>query len=234
MSNTQFKTDKTRSEERPARRRYVLQLNCMLDGHAAGVLRRKNMLLKETTSKQDRIDIALEMYNLIGITKKTLRKTKIGWFVVLIIGIGTLVMGYFMRTTGKNGNFRYFIYLFGIFYIIRSMIGLIFLEREYKARVAKKLKKYDAEVLKRYNISENIETIIEVTDSYIETVSLGTISRYNLQDYITNSESEKFYILEFSNGRYIFLKKEILGKKENYDAIIKTIEEKENILLSGR
>ena len=121
----------------------------MLDGHAAGVLRRKNMLLKETTSKQDRIDIALEMYNLIGITKKTLRKTKIGWFVVLIIGIGTLVMGYFMRTTGKNGNFRYFIYLFGIFYIIRSMIGLIFLEREYKARVAKKLKKYDAEVLKR-------------------------------------------------------------------------------------
>ena len=32
MSNTQFKTDKTRSEERPARRRYVLQLNCMLDG----------------------------------------------------------------------------------------------------------------------------------------------------------------------------------------------------------
>ncbi|WP_432848940.1 hypothetical protein, partial [Treponema denticola] len=206
----------------------------MLDGHAAGVLRRKNMLLKETTSKQDRIDIALEMYNLIGITKKTLRKTKIGWFVVLIIGIGTLVMGYFMRTTGKNGNFRYFIYLFGIFYIIRSMIGLIFLEREYKARVAKKLKKYDAEVLKRYNISENIETIIEVTDSYIETVSLGTISRYNLQDYITNSESEKFYILEFSNGRYIFLKKEILGKKENYDAIIKTIEEKENILLSGR
>ena len=192
------------------------------------------MLLKETTSKQDRIDIALEMYNLIGITKKTLRKTKIGWFVVLIIGIGTLVMGYFMRTTGKNGNFRYFIYLFGIFYIIRSMIGLIFLEREYKARVAKKLKKYDAEVLKRYNISENIETIIEVTDSYIETVSLGTISRYNLQDYITNSESEKFYILEFSNGRYIFLKKEILGKKDNYDAIIKTIEEKENILLSGR
>ena len=192
------------------------------------------MVLKETTSKQDRIDIALEMYNLIGITKKTLRKTKIGWFVVLIIGIGTLVMGYFMRTTGKNGNFRYFIYLFGIFYIIRSMIGLIFLEREYKARVAKKLKKYDAEVLKRYNISENIETIIEVTDSYIETVSLGTISRYNLQDYITNSESEKFYILEFSNGRYIFLKKEILGKKENYDAIIKTIEEKENILLSGR
>ncbi|MGI5080154.1 prevent-host-death family protein [Treponema denticola] len=192
------------------------------------------MLLKETTSKQDRIDIALEMYNLIGITKKTLRKTKIGWFVVLIIGIGTLVMGYFMRTTGKNGNFRYFIYLFGIFYIIRSMIGLIFLEREYKARVAKKLKKYDAEVLKRYNISENIETIIEVTDSYIETVSLGTISRYNLQDYITNSESERFYILEFSNGRYIFLKKEILGKKENYDAIIKTIEEKENILLSGR
>ena len=192
------------------------------------------MVLKETTSKQDRIDIALEMYNLIGITKKTLRKTKIGWFVVLIIGIGTLVMGYFMRTTGKNGNFRYFIYLFGIFYIIRSMIGLIFLEREYKARVAKKLKKYDAEVLKRYNISENIETIIEVTDSYIETVSLGTISRYNLQDYITNSESKKFYIIEFSNGRYIFLKKEILGKKENYDAIIKTIEEKENILLSGR
>ena len=31
VSNTQFKTDETRSEERPAKRRYVLQLNCMLD-----------------------------------------------------------------------------------------------------------------------------------------------------------------------------------------------------------
>lgn len=30
VSNTQFKTDKTRSEERSARRQYVLQLNCML------------------------------------------------------------------------------------------------------------------------------------------------------------------------------------------------------------
>ena len=30
-SNTQFKTDKTRSEERPAKRRYILQLNCMLE-----------------------------------------------------------------------------------------------------------------------------------------------------------------------------------------------------------
>ena len=176
------------------------------------------MVLKETTSKQDRIDIALEMYNLIGITKKTLRKTKIGWVVVLIIGIGALVMGYCMRNTGKNDNFRYFIYLFGIFYIIRSMIGLFFLEREYKARIAKKLKKYDAEVLKRYNISENIET-----------VSLGTICRYNLQDYITNSESKKFYIIEFSNGRYIFLKKETFKNKENYDSIIKIIEENKTL-----
>ena len=37
-SNTQFKTDKTRSEERPARRRYVLQLNCMLSGLPFGQL----------------------------------------------------------------------------------------------------------------------------------------------------------------------------------------------------
>ena len=36
-SNTQFKTDKTRSEERLARGRYVLQLNCMLCAHATGV-----------------------------------------------------------------------------------------------------------------------------------------------------------------------------------------------------
>jgi hypothetical protein len=189
------------------------------------------MVLKETTSKQDRIDIALEMYNLIGITKKTLRKTKIGWSVVLIIGIGALAMGYCMRNTGKSGNFRYFsyLYVFGILYIIRSMVGLIFLEREYKSRATKKLKKYDAEVLRRYNISENIETTIEVTDSYVETVSLGTISRYNLQDYITNSESKKFYILEFSNGRYIFLKKETFKNKENYDSIIKIIEENKTL-----
>ena len=39
VSNTQFKTDKTRSEERPAKRRYVLQLNCMLEGRCAPLQR---------------------------------------------------------------------------------------------------------------------------------------------------------------------------------------------------
>ena len=38
-SNKQFKTDKTRSEERPARRRYVLQFNCMLEGRCAPLQR---------------------------------------------------------------------------------------------------------------------------------------------------------------------------------------------------
>ena len=47
-----------------------------------------------------------------------------------------------------------------------------------------------------------------------------------MEDYISYQESEKFYILEFKNGRYIFFKKELFENKESFDSIIKTIEEK--------
>lgn len=51
VSNTQFKTDKTRSEERPARRRYVLQLNCMLCLHTTGVKKGVKEMAKDIEPK---------------------------------------------------------------------------------------------------------------------------------------------------------------------------------------
>lgn len=190
------------------------------------------MVLKEITSEQDRINIALEMYKFTGITEKTLRKTKIGWLFVYSIGIVAILVGLWIRYLDKGDLFQYFLYIFGIIYILRPTLGLLFLEKEYNTRIAKKIRKYDKDILKKFNLSENIEGSIEITDSYIETSSLGTISKYNLQDYVANHESEQFYILEFSNGRYIFIKKDSFKDTEQYEKLVSEIENNKKIIIS--
>ena len=159
------------------------------------------MVLKEITSEQDRINIALEMYKFTGIKEKTLRKTKIGWLFVYSIGIVAILVGLWIRYLDKGDLFQYFLYIFGIIYILRPTLGLLFLEKEYNTRTAKKIRKYDKDILKKYDLSENIEGSIEITDSYIETSSLGTISKYNLQDvhaliWIMDKIMTKIYIKE--------------------------------------
>ncbi len=191
------------------------------------------MVLKEITSEQDRINIALEMYKFTGIKEKTIRKTKKVWLFVYLIGIVTILLGLGIRYLDKGDSFQYFLYIFGIIYILRPTFGLLFLEKEYNSRVAKKIRKYEKDILKKYNLSENIEGSIEITDSYIETSSLGTISKYNLQDYVANHESEQFYILEFSNGRYIFIKKSLFNNTEQYEKVVREIENNKKIIISS-
>jgi len=110
-------------------------------------------------------------------------------------------------------------------YFIRAVFANIFLKKSYKSRLIKNLKKYNATVRQKYNIGDTYETTTEIKDGYIESSSLGTITKYSLKDYVSKSENENFYIFEFTNGRYIFLKKENFPTKEKYDELVKEFEE---------
>ena len=186
------------------------------------------MVIKEEFSEQDNIDIALELYNLLGITNKKLRKSRILCCVNLALGIIMIILGFnFFKQSESIFFFPCFLLILGTVYVFRSIFGIIFLKRSYKSRLIKGLKKYNEATRKKYNISDTHEVATEIKDGYIETSSLGTIVKYSLKDYVTKLENERFYIFEFTNGRYIFFKKETFENKEKYDELVKEIVEAE-------
>ena len=184
------------------------------------------MEIKENISEQDSIDIQLELYNLVGMTSKKVRKARILWFVCLVLGILMIVYGFKFYKLNKSDYFAYFLLLLGIVYCFRSIFGIIFAKQNFKSRIIKNLKKYNAVARQKYNINDTYESRTEIKDGYIETSSLDTVTKFSLKDYVSKSENEKFYIFEFTNGRYIFLKKETFPNKEKYDELVKEIEKR--------
>ena len=184
------------------------------------------MQIREEISEQDSIDIGLESYNLTGMIKKKLFKARIMWFVVLALGIIMIIFGTsFLKT--NNSDFAFldiFLLFLGIVYCIRALFAIIFLKRNYKSRMIKNMKKYYTTIRQKYNLDETYEVITEIKDGYIESSSLGTITKYSLKDYISKSENERFYIFEFTNGRYLFFKKECFKTQEAYDELVNEFE----------
>lgn len=184
------------------------------------------MQIREEISEQDSIDIGLESYNLTGMIKKKLFKARIMWFVVLALGIIMIIFGTsFLKT--NNSDFAFldiFLLFLGIVYCIRALFAIIFLKRNYKSRMIKNMKKYYATIRQKYNLDETYEVITEIKDGYIESSSLGTITKYSLKDYISKSENERFYIFEFTNGRYFFFKKKCFKTQEAYDELVNEFE----------
>lgn len=186
------------------------------------------MIIKEELSEQDNIDISLELYELVGMTKKKLKKARAVWILNLVLGITMLVLGYSFYKNDQSDHlfFAIFFLLLGTFYFFRSVFAIIFLKKSYKARLIKSLKKYNATTRQRYNINDTYEVTTEIKDGYIETSSLGIITKYSLNDYVKKLENEKFYIFEFTNGRYIFFKKETFKDADQYNELVKEIEQK--------
>ena len=184
------------------------------------------MVIKENISEQDSIDIQLELYNLAGMTSKKVRKARILWGVCLALGILMIVYGFKFHKLNKSDylHLAYFFFLLGIVYCFRSIFAIIFAKQNLKSRIIKNFKKYNAVARQKYNINETYESTTEIKDGYIETSSLDTVTKFSLKDYVSKSENEKFYIFEFTNGRYIFFKKETFPNKEKYDELVNEIE----------
>lgn len=184
------------------------------------------MIIKEEISEQDSIDIGIELYNLVGMPEKKLRKSRNVWFLNLFLGILMILVGLnsFKRNETNHLFFTSFFLLLGTVYVIWSLYSIIFLKRNYKSRLIKSLKKYNETVRQKYHISDTYEVITEIKDGYIETSSLGTITKYSLTDFVAKIENENFYIFEFTNGRYIIFKKSNFENIEKYDELVNEIE----------
>ena len=74
------------------------------------------------------------------------------------------------------------------------------------------------------NLTEDkTEFITEVTDDYVETTKLGTSTKFLLKDFLSDIKNEEFYILKFTNGRFLYFKKDAFESKEQYEEMLEYI-----------
>ena len=82
----------------------------------------------------------------------------------------------------------------------------------------------EEESAEKFNLpKDKIEVITEITDGYVEAIKLGTSTKFLLKDFLFDIDNEAFYILEFTNGRFLYFKKDAFETKEQYEELLEYI-----------
>lgn len=173
------------------------------------------MVIKESTSVEDQINIEIDMWRQTGILSKNIKKRRI-LSICVIIGFLTLIL-----ILSKDYLFRRII---SVLYTLWGIAEIIFAKQIYLRKVKKRMRKQYALIAKEFNLPEDkTEFITEVTDDYVETTKLGTSTKFLLKDFLSDIKNEEFYILKFTNGRFLYFKKDAFESKEQYEEMLEYI-----------
>ena len=173
------------------------------------------MIIKESVSVEDQINITIDIWKQTGILSKNIKKRRI--FSTCLI-IGFLVVAFMLS---KGYLFQRII---SVIYTLWCLAEIIFAKQRYVRKVKKNLRKQYALTAEQFNLpKDNIEVITEITDDYIETTKLGTSIKFLLKDFLSDMENEAFYILKFTNGRFVYLKKDVFETKTQYEELLEYI-----------
>ncbi|MBO4320844.1 MAG: hypothetical protein J5857_10305 [Treponema sp.] len=142
-----------------------------------------------------------------------------------MLGLLLVAVGILLLIQGKIEIIPQANIAFGCAYAFVALIWMIFAKRIDEFRIRKNIRNNRMVAGKKYNIPlSSIECITVIEDDYVETRELGSSTRYLKKDYLRNFEDDKFYILEFTNGRYLFFKKDSFPSKEDFDKLIEEID----------
>ena len=174
------------------------------------------MIIKEILSDEDKVNIKMDVIDRSNVTKSNLKRWRIRDSLCSVFGIIVIYWGIIKE-------YRSLIIIFGVVTIV-CLLELIFARRIYLHRTQKSIQKQDRIIKAQYNIPEgSVESITEIKEDTVETRELGNTLIYKKEDFIRDYESNKFYILEFTNGRFLYFKKETFKNEEEYFSMIKEI-----------
>ena len=177
------------------------------------------MELKLKNTIQDTIDSAIIVRRLSGIEKKTTLRRRIIYVIYLIISSGLLFMTIKSKLLGTS--------IFTCVLLLISCANIIF-PKKINNRLYKKnvLKNYKI-ISKNYNhdFLEPTDFNLKIENGFVETETLGSITRYALKDYIRYFCEDRFCIFEFKNGKYIFININDISK-EQLEEVCKEFEKK--------
>ncbi len=157
------------------------------------------MELKCKTTIQDVIDATIIVRRLSGIEEKNIKQRRIIYFIFLLISICLL----FMAIKAKF----YTTLIMSAILIVISFINIIFAKKINNKNFKKNVLKNYETISKNYNhdFLEPTDLNIKIENGFVETESLGSITKYPIEDFIRNFKEDRFSIFEFKNGKFLFI-----------------------------
>lgn len=182
------------------------------------------MEIKEILTEEEEIELAMKMLHFSGIMKERQRKIKKANCIRIIAGIVIVVLGFLLRAQGRVVEFGNFSVIFGSIYGFLSLCFLIFAKRIDEKRVRKSLQNNRKIMEKNGKLSlSGVESVTVIENDYVETTARGTSTKYLKKDYVRNFDDGSFFVLEFTNGRFIFFKKDTFSGKDEFSNVIREI-----------
>lgn len=174
------------------------------------------MEIKETLTINDLISIQMDIFEKSDVTKYHIKKKKLVFFILLLISISSFVVSLIKELP----LFGFFSFIFTLSFIFE----IIFAKRRYFAYIQKNIKKNIEMTAKQYGFSLNrFESNTLITNDKVISESRGTSTTYLKSDFMNVSENDKSYILQFTNGRFIYFKKSTFNTNDEYLALINVI-----------
>lgn len=182
------------------------------------------MEIREVLTEEEKIEIAIKTLELSGIMQERLRKMRKANLIRVVVGLVLVAEGFLLRSQGRTGEFGDFSVIFGSVYGVLSLLALIYAKQIDVQRIRKSLKNNRKVLEKNGMLSAlNEECVTVIENDYAEITERGTSTKYLKKDYVRNFEDEKFCILEFTNGRFIFFKKDTFSGKDEFSDVIREI-----------
>lgn len=188
--------------------------------------------VKEQLTMEDQIDIKISVMKLSGLLAWNIKKRKIIYSVCVALGLLTFAGAWFISI--KYNKPKISLMVISRIYTIISLAEAILAESLYIRSVKRNFIKNYKVVCKKYNIdfTKSQESCFKIQGNYIEDGSDDLCIKYFIGDYLRNFEEEKFYIIEFTGGRYTYFKKDTFSDKSEFDKIVAMIESKKKALSS--
>ncbi len=172
-------------------------------------------VINEKSTIEERIENLIFAREYCGILQQNIKAArKIYLFCIImgliITGVGVLVQGKLSMILGSA-------------YTLATIFLFIFAKKEYIRRFTKNYKKNIETAQNHTGIKLNYENTTEIAFKYnsIEVKDIsGKNSVFEMKDFVRIIDHETKYILEFAEGRMIFIKKENFENKEQLLALI--------------
>lgn len=185
-------------------------------GESVEFFQEEKFVIKDKTNFDDRFESDVFILNHTGILKQKIKSIKIFYFTCLLIALVGTVFSFILR-------FKFLAISLSIYslYILRR---LIFVKKDYIARYKKNMKK-NFEIIKQqtgipYDESQPSEVIFKY-DSIEYVDKIGESKIFNLKDFVQIIDSDKSYIMEFTNGRFLFCYKKHFESKEELLSLLR-------------
>lgn len=177
------------------------------------------MEIKEILTIDDLVDTRIDVLQRSDFLKHSINKRRIYYFVLVFINITCLFIAIPRMYSA--------IILSCSACLAWCFFEMIVIKKRYINYNKKNIKRNIEITAKQYDLSLNeIESITKIENDKIIMEQQGTSIIYLKSDYLGNTENEKSYILNFTKGRFIYLKKTSFPTKESYKHFINDVSNK--------